>query len=156
MVVGYVVGEPVATNTVNRTSFTADDAIALADTAGETNTAKMLYVQLTTQWRSGFGLKTNPSLMGQQVSATGSLTAYFSHPGLKSPTAMSGAGSTPPPTPTGTSTTSPYDSTYYASAVGRSPRYGVIGCLRTSARLARWNSCSKAIQSCHAFSSVMP
>ena len=119
-VIGYVVGEPVATNTVNRTSFTADYAIALADTAGETNTAKMLYVQLTAQWRSGFGLKTNPSLMGQQVSATGALTAYFSHPGLKSPTAMSGAGSTPPPTPTGTSTTSPYDSTYYASAVGRS------------------------------------
>lgn len=39
-VIGNVVGEPVATNAVNRTSFTAHYAIALADTAGETNTAK--------------------------------------------------------------------------------------------------------------------
>lgn len=35
-VVGYVVGEPVATSTVNTSSFSADDALALADTAGET------------------------------------------------------------------------------------------------------------------------
>ena len=35
-VVGYVVGEPVATSMVNTSSLNADDALALADAAGET------------------------------------------------------------------------------------------------------------------------
>ena len=120
-VVGYVVGEPVATTTVNTSGFSADYALALADTAGEASTSKMLYVQLTSEWRAAFGLKSNPSLMGQQLTATGTLTAYFSHAGLKSPTTISKTGSTPAPTPTPTttSTTGPYDSTYYASAVGK-------------------------------------
>jgi endonuclease I len=122
---GYVVGEPVATNTVNRSGFSADYAIALADTAGETSTAKMLYVQLTTQWRAAWGLKSHPANLGRQVDVTGQLTAYFSHPGLKSPTAISASGGTTPPTTTTTTSptptpTGPYDSTYYASAVGRS------------------------------------
>ena len=123
---GYIVGEPVATNTVNRSGFTGDLAIALADTAGETSTSKMVYVQLTSQWRSVWGLRTNPANLGKQVDVTGTLTAYFSHAGLKSPTAIGAVGSTPNPTtsttspsPTGTAT-GPYDSTYYANAVGKS------------------------------------
>lgn len=123
---GYVVGEPVATNTVNRSGFSGDLAIALADTAGETSTSKMVYVQLTSQWRSVWGLRTNPTNLGKQVDVTGTLTAYFSHAGLKSPTAIGAVGSTPGPTttttspsPTGTAT-GPYDSTYYAGAVGKS------------------------------------
>ncbi len=123
---GYIVGEPVATNTVNRSGFTGDLAIALADTAGETSTSKMVYVQLTSQWRSVWGLRTNPANLGRQVDVTGTLTAYFSHAGLKSPTAIGAVGSTPSPTtsttspsPTGTAT-GPYDSTYYANAVGKS------------------------------------
>lgn len=51
---GYIVGEPVATARVNRGGFTDDLAIALADTAGEASTSKMVYVQLTTQWRSAW------------------------------------------------------------------------------------------------------
>lgn len=131
---GYIVGEPVATTTVNRSGFTDDLAIALADTPGETSTSKMVYVQLTSQWRSSWGLRTNPSKMGTQVDITGTLTAYFSHAGLKSPTAISAAGSTPNPTtttttptsttsttsPNPTGTTGPYDSTYYAPAIGKS------------------------------------
>jgi endonuclease I len=119
---GYVVGEPVATNTVNRSGFTADYAIALADTASETNTGTMLYVQLTTEWRAVWGLKSNPSNLGRLVDVTGTLTAYFSHPGLKSPTAIASAGSTPTPTTTTPTPTpsGPYDSTYYASAIGKS------------------------------------
>ncbi|MGA8978694.1 MAG: endonuclease [Pedococcus sp.] len=123
---GYIVGEPVATNTVNRSGFTGDLAIALADTAGETSTSRMVYVQLTSQWRSVWGLRTNPANLGKQVDVTGTLTAYFSHAGLKSPTAIGAVGSTPSPTtsttspsPTGTAT-GPYDSTYYANAVGKS------------------------------------
>ena len=132
---GYIVGEPVATTTVNRSGFTDDLAIALADTAGETSTSKMVYVQLTSQWRSTWGLRTHPANMGKQVDVTGTLTAYFSHAGLKSPTAISAVGSTPSPTattttptstttspttsPSPTGTTGPYDSTYYANAVGK-------------------------------------
>ena len=123
---GWIVGEPVATSTVNRSGFTNDYAIALADSASETSTSRMLYVQLTSQWRSAWGLKSNPGNLGRQVDVTGTLTAYFSHPGLKSPTVIAAAGSTPSPTtttttPTPTSTpTGPYDSTYYAPAIGKS------------------------------------
>ncbi|MFW5473434.1 endonuclease [Knoellia sp. CPCC 206450] len=125
---GYVVGEPVATTTVNRSGFTGDYAIALADSASQTDTTKMLYVQLTTQWRSAWGLKTNPGNMGRLVDVTGQLTAYFSHAGLKSPTAMTAVGSTPTPTstatPTGSATPTPTPTsstdTYYATAAGKS------------------------------------
>jgi endonuclease I len=121
-VTGYVVGQPTATTTVITSNYTADTAIAIADTATETNTSRMLYVQVTADWRSEFGLLTNPSLRGRQVTATGTLTAYFSHGGLKSPTAMSlgGAGGpSPSPSPTVTTPGGPYDSTYYASAIGK-------------------------------------
>ena len=120
---GYIVGEPVATNTVNRSGFTGDLAIALADTASETGTSRMLYVQLTTQWRSAWGLKTNPAKLGTKVTVTGQLTAYFSHPGQKSPTAITGGTPVPDPTtttPPPTSTTSSPTDTYYASALGKS------------------------------------
>ncbi|MGW0433444.1 endonuclease [Micromonospora sp. NPDC003197] len=126
-VAGYVVGQPTATNTVLKTGFTGDTAIAIADVATETSTAKMLYVQITSAYRSTFGLLSNPDLMGQQVTVTGTLTAYFSHAGQKNPTAMN-LGSptptptTPAPTPTSTPTTPPdggYDSTYYRNAIGK-------------------------------------
>ena len=87
-VTGYIVGQPTSATSVLRSGFTADTAIAIADSAAETNTAKMLYVQVTTQYRSGFGLQTTPSLMGTKVDVTGQLTAYFSHAGLKSPSSM--------------------------------------------------------------------
>jgi endonuclease I len=122
-VTGYVVGEPVATSTVNRSNFTGDLAIALADSASETGTSKMLYVQLTTQWRSTWGLKTNPGRLGTKVTVTGQLTAYFAHAGLKSPTAITGGTPDPDPTtttPPPTSTTSAPTDTYYAPALGKS------------------------------------
>ncbi|MDG4802644.1 endonuclease [Micromonospora sp. WMMD980] len=113
---GWVVGQPTATNTVITSGYTADTAIAIADQAGETSTGRMLYVQVTAAWRSTFGLLTNPSLRGRQVTATGTLTAYFSHGGLKNPSAMSlGGGATPSPTPTGTAS----PGAYYAAAAGK-------------------------------------
>ncbi|GAB3812790.1 endonuclease [Micromonospora zhanjiangensis] len=125
-VTGYVVGQPTATNTVITSNYTADTAIAIADAAAETGTGRMLYVQVTAAWRSSFGLLSTPSLRGRQVTVTGTLTAYFSHGGLKNPTAMSlGGGAGPSPTasptasPTPAPTGGPYDSTYYASAIGR-------------------------------------
>ncbi|MEU4780371.1 endonuclease [Micromonospora sp. NPDC023633] len=126
-VTGYVIGQPTSSTTVLRSGFTSDTAIAIADTAAETGTSRMLYVQVTTAYRSTFGLLTNPSLRGQRITATGTLTAYFSHGGLKNPTAMTLGGTAPSPSqsPTPVPTTSPvpggdYDSTYYANAIGKS------------------------------------
>ncbi|WP_036374543.1 endonuclease [Micromonospora sp. ATCC 39149] len=125
-VTGYVIGQPTAATTVITSGYTADTAIAIADTAAETGTSRMLYVQVTTAYRSTFGLLTNPGLRGKQITTTGTLTAYFSHGGLKSPTTMSLGGGTPSPTPTAPPTAAPsptgggpYDSTYYASAIGK-------------------------------------
>ncbi|MBV1849415.1 endonuclease [Catellatospora tritici] len=122
-VAGYVVGQPTATNTVIRSNFTGDTAIAIADTAAETGTANMLYVQVTTAWRGSFGLQTNPGLMGRSVTVTGTLTPYFTpHGGLKGPSAMSLTGTAPSPTatPGPTPSTGPYDTTYYRTAIGKS------------------------------------
>ena len=43
---GYVVGQPTATNTVVTSGFPNDYALAIADTAGQTSTSQMLYVQI--------------------------------------------------------------------------------------------------------------
>ncbi|MBB2947697.1 endonuclease I [Actinoplanes lutulentus] len=122
-VVGYVVGEPTATSTVRFSNFTGDTALAIADSASETSTSKMLYVQITSTYRSSFGLLTNPSLIGKALTVTGTLTAYFTHAGLKSPTAMT-LGATATTSPTATATASPTVSStadaYYAAAIGKS------------------------------------
>jgi endonuclease I len=112
---GYVVGQPTATSTVVTSNYPNDYALALADSPTETSTSKMVYVQITSSFRSAYGLRTNPTLTGQQLDVTGTLTAYFSHPGLTSTTAFATVGGTPPPDDGG-----PYDGTYYASAVGKS------------------------------------
>ena len=114
---GYVVGEPTATNTVVTSGYPDDYALALADTAGETSTARMVYVQVPAAFRSTYGLRTNPGLKGQQIDVTGTLTAYFSHAGLKNGTAFAPAGSGGGGTGGGSS---PYDATYYKSALGLS------------------------------------
>ncbi|MEV4641243.1 endonuclease [Actinoplanes sp. NPDC049548] len=102
---GYIVGQPTASSTVLFGDFTADTALAIADSAGERSTSRMLYVQITSGYRATFGLQSNPGRIGALLTVTGSLTAYFSHPGLKSPTAMTG--------PAG-------DDAYYAAAAGKS------------------------------------
>ncbi|MGI5505850.1 endonuclease [Lentzea sp. CA-135723] len=123
---GYVVGQPTATSTVVRSGFPNDYALALADSASETGTSRMLYVQITASFRTAWGLKTNPSLMGRRIDVTGPLGAYFSHAGLTSPTAFAFSGTTPPTSttttpPTTTTTTSGPSNceTYYASACNR-------------------------------------
>ncbi|WP_336045651.1 endonuclease [Solibacillus ferritrahens] len=115
---GYVVGQPTATTTVLTSNFPNDYAIAIADSATETNTTKMIYVQLPTSFRSTFGLKTNPSLMGKSVKITGTLTAYFSHAGMKNGTAFvlqDGNPTNPVPNPEPPPTTGDY----YSAAYGK-------------------------------------
>src|SRR5690349_5724413 len=79
---GYVVGQPTATTTVIRSGYPNDYALALADSASTTSTSSMVYVQIPSSFRSAWGLRTNPSLLGKQIDVTGSLSAYFSHAGL--------------------------------------------------------------------------
>ncbi|GIG90733.1 endonuclease [Plantactinospora endophytica] len=117
-VTGYVVGQPTATNTVIRSGFTGDTALALADSSGTTNTNSMLYVQITAAYRTQFGLQSNPSLMGRTITVTGSLEAYFAHAGLKSPTSMILGGGTTPPTTAPPSSGGPLEP-YYAAAAGK-------------------------------------
>ncbi|GIF22843.1 hypothetical protein Ate02nite_55730 [Paractinoplanes tereljensis] len=124
-VTGYVVGEPTAASTVKTSSFTGDTALALADSSTQTSTASMLYVQITSAYRSSFGLLTNPSRLRTQITVTGTLTPYFTpHAGLKSPTSMTAGGtSTTSPTTsptTATPTSSSSTDTYYANALGKS------------------------------------
>ena len=106
---GYVVGQPTATSTVVTSNYPNDYALALADTAAETNTARMLYVQIPAAFRASYGLRSNPGLRGKQLSVTGTLSAYFSHAGLKNATAFTGGGTDPSEPPAG----------YYDDAIGK-------------------------------------
>ncbi|ANZ38722.1 ribonuclease [Lentzea guizhouensis] len=115
---GYVVGQPTATTTVVRSGFPNDYALALADSAAETGTSRMVYVQISSAFRAAWGLKTNPSLLGKRIDVTGSLNAYFSHAGLTSSTAFAFVGTTTPPT-TSTTTSPPPSGDYYAAAAGK-------------------------------------
>jgi len=113
---GYVVGQPTATNTVVKSAFPNEYALAIADSASQASTSQMLYVQIPSAFRSQWGLRTNPGLMGKQIDVTGVLAAYFSHPGMTGTSAFALAGGTTEPPPGGTS---PWDSTYYAPAIGK-------------------------------------
>ncbi|WP_197672238.1 endonuclease [Alloactinosynnema sp. L-07] len=119
---GYVVGQPTATSTVIRSNFPNDYALALADSAGETGTTRMIYVQIATGFRASYGLQSNPGLLGKQLDVTGKLSAYFSHPGLTTTTAFALVGTTPTTTTTApptTTTPGDYDGTYYRTAIGK-------------------------------------
>jgi endonuclease I len=113
---GYVVGQPTSSTTVVTSGFPSDFALALADTAGVTDTTKMLYVQIPSAFRSAWGLRTNPGLMGRRIDVTGTLAAYFSRPGLTSSTAFAFADGGGDPDPGGGG---PHDDTYYADAIGK-------------------------------------
>ena len=114
---GYVVGQPTSSGTVVTSGFPDDYALALADAPGQTATSQILYVQIPTQFRADWGLRTNPDLLGDRIDVTGALSAYFSHPGLKNATSFAPAGGTTPTDPP-TEPTDPGD--YYAGAEGRS------------------------------------
>jgi endonuclease I len=114
---GYVVGQPTAANTVIRSSFTADTALALADSASTTSAGSMLYVQIPAGFRSQYGLQSNPALIGTKIAVTGTLTPYFTpHAGLKNPTAFTGADGSDPGDPGDP----PDPGDYYAAAAGKS------------------------------------
>lgn len=120
---GYVVGQPTSSTTVVTSGFPNDYALALADTAGATDTGQMIYVQIPSAFRSVWGLRSNPQLMGDLIEVTGTLSAYFSRPGVTSSTAFAAVGSDPDPDPDPgdpTGGTDEYDDTYWADAMGLS------------------------------------
>lgn len=101
-VAGYIVGYTTSGSGGKATydfeaPFKDDLNFAIADSPDERDATKILPVQLTSSYRPTFGLLTNPSIVGEKVVITGSLELYFSVPGLKSPSAMSFDGTTPPP-----------------------------------------------------------
>jgi DNA/RNA endonuclease YhcR with UshA esterase domain/endonuclease YncB( thermonuclease family) len=98
---GYIVGHATGSYAANfQAPFSNDYNFLIADAPGEQNKAKLLDVQLTTAYRAQFGLQTNPGIIGKKVKVTGTLAAYNSFPGLKTPTALAFLDDTVPP-PTG-------------------------------------------------------
>lgn len=96
---GYIVGFA-KSETSYVVEAETDTNIAIADTPGETDVTKMLYVQLPNSpasIRAEFGLKTNPGNLSKKVVITGSLEKYFgNHAGLKSPSFIQFVGNDTP------------------------------------------------------------
>ncbi len=101
-VTGYIVGYTTSGGSGKATfdfeaPFKDDLNFGIADSPTERDATKILPVQIPSSFRPTFGLLTNPSIVGKKVYVTGSLEAYFSVPGIKSSTAISFDGTTPPP-----------------------------------------------------------
>ena len=113
---GYVVGQPTGTSTVIKSNYPNDYALALADSANETNTDKMVYVQIPSNLRSTFGLQSHSELKGKSLTVTGTLTPYFSHSGIKSVTSISTETGGTDPAPDPTEPTVPVEDYYRTAA----------------------------------------
>ncbi|MCF8890259.1 endonuclease [Priestia megaterium] len=113
---GYVVGQPTGTSTVITSNYPSDYALALADSSNETNTDKMVYVQIPSNLRSTFGLQSQSELRGKNLTVTGTLTPYFSHPGIKSVTSISTETGGTDPAPDPTEPTVPVEDYYRTAA----------------------------------------
>ncbi|MFS0862409.1 5'-nucleotidase C-terminal domain-containing protein [Fredinandcohnia sp. 179-A 10B2 NHS] len=86
---GYVVGHTKSTNSYDfEAPFANDHNIAIADSPTERDPSKIMPVQVTSNFRGEFALLENPDLVGKKIHVTGSLEAYFTVPGLKSPTSF--------------------------------------------------------------------
>ncbi|GAA0357525.1 5'-nucleotidase C-terminal domain-containing protein [Bacillus horti] len=84
---GYIVGSMNWNFDGEGTPFQATNLL-LADDASERDRTKILPVQLPQgQLRAALNLVDNPENLGQAVRITGDLAAYFSQPGLRSPSA---------------------------------------------------------------------
>ncbi|WP_322907351.1 DUF6359 domain-containing protein [Paenibacillus sp. SGZ-1009] len=99
-VTGIIVGHASGSQTANfKSPFANDFNVLLADSSSETNTSKLLDVQITSSYRSQFGLQTNPGLVGKTVTVTGTAGTYNNFAGVKSPTAITLGGDSTTPTP---------------------------------------------------------
>ncbi|GAB3796564.1 5'-nucleotidase C-terminal domain-containing protein [Virgibacillus kimchii] len=94
-VAGYIVGYVISPDNVSDHDFREDYNVALADEPGETDIDNMLFVQVTSPYRSAFGLASNPGNLGEEIIVTGNIEAYHGHYGLRSPTDMRFADENP-------------------------------------------------------------
>ncbi|MEK3905880.1 endonuclease [Oceanobacillus sp. FSL W7-1309] len=119
---GYIVGQPVSTTSVIKLNFPNNYAFALADSPSATNIEEMIYVQIPSSFRTSFGLQSNPSLLGEKIKVTGTLTNYFSHAGLKNGTAFEQHedGTQPPESNPDPEPETPSPDGYYDAANGKS------------------------------------
>lgn len=119
---GYIVGQPVSTTSVIKFNFPNNYAFALADSPSATNIEEMIYVQIPSSFRTSFGLQSNPSLLGEKIKVTGTLTNYFSHAGIKNGTAFEQHedGTQPPETNPDPEPETPSPDGYYDAANGKS------------------------------------
>ncbi|WP_052307755.1 DUF6359 domain-containing protein [Bacillus timonensis] len=86
---GYVVGYANGVKSYDfEAPFRDDTNLLLADASTENEVSKILTVQVTKNFRSEFGLFTNPNNIGKKIRITGNLEPYFSVSGLKNPTAI--------------------------------------------------------------------
>lgn len=97
---GFIVGTANSGTSYDQEApFTVATNLGLADSPDETDPAKILPVQLPkTSIRTDLNLVDNPANFKAEVTITGSLEAYFSTAGLKSPTAYTilSEGEAPP------------------------------------------------------------
>ena len=86
---GFIVGTASSKTSYDQEApFTVASNLGLADSPDETDPTKILPVQLPSgSIRSGLNLVDNPANFKAEVTITGSLEAYFTTAGLKSPTA---------------------------------------------------------------------
>ncbi|MFD1446833.1 endonuclease [Oceanobacillus sp. FSL K6-0127] len=119
---GYIVGQPVSTTSVIKFNFPNNYAFALADSPSATNIEEMIYVQIPSSFRTSFGLQSNPSLLGEKIKVTGTLTNYFSHAGIKNGTAFEQHedGTQPPETNPDPEPETPSPGDYYDATNGKS------------------------------------
>ncbi|MCM3668115.1 5'-nucleotidase C-terminal domain-containing protein [Mesobacillus maritimus] len=94
---GYIVGTTKDTDSYQQEgTFTQATNLAIADAANETDPSKIMPVQLPKgAVRTALNLVDNPQNLGKEVYLTGTLTAYFSEPGLKNVSEYSFDGSIP-------------------------------------------------------------
>lgn len=103
---GYIVGTVSSSTSFDlEAPFTMATNLALADSPNETDIKKMLPVQLPSgSIRTGLNLVDNPSNYKAKIQITGNLEAYYTIPGLKSPTSYTiiegGTPTDPQPEPT--------------------------------------------------------
>ncbi|MDN5710551.1 MAG: DUF6359 domain-containing protein, partial [Planococcus sp. (in: firmicutes)] len=85
---GFIVGTASSKTSYDQEApFTVASNLGLADSPDETDPTKILPVQLPSgSIRSGLNLVDNPANFKAEVNITGSLEAYFTTAGLKSPT----------------------------------------------------------------------
>nr|WP_249023496.1 DUF6359 domain-containing protein [Planococcus salinarum] len=98
---GYIVGTVISGGNYDQEApFTTAANLAMADSPDETDPAKILTVQLPSgsDTRAALNLLDNAHMFKGEVTITGSLTAYYGVPGLKSPTAFTilSEGEAPP------------------------------------------------------------